>query len=147
MPRKKKQPETTPETPVEETPVRRRRTPPKPEVDDALPVEVVEETPSVPEEEQETPETPQETPEITEREPETVEDELEVLDNQPEPEFVEPQEEPEEEPVSKPELVGEIPLDFVDPVEGPASTPKDTKYTRYTRRTTWKGGDRYGDAR
>ena len=33
---------------------------------------------------------------------------------------------------------------FQDPLEGPAKKPK---YTRYTRRNTWKGGDRYGDAR
>ena len=71
-------------------------------------------------------------------------EELEALDNQPEAEFVEPPEEPEEETVSKPELAGEIPLDFVDPLEGAAKKPK---YTRYTRRNTWKGGDRYGDAR
>lgn len=200
MPRKKKQPENTPETPVEDTPVRRRRTLPK-----------VEETPVVPDEGQETPEAIQEAPEVTEREPETLEDELEILDSQPDPEFVEPPEEPEEETEVKPELAGEltygdplwtgegpapwsVPLatseeelkrfeppdikgeqleawkdevkgliekrredpmkihtlpfpvestEFRDPLEGPARP----KYTRYTRRRTWKGEDRYGDGR
>lgn len=153
MPRKKKQPENTADIPV-----RRRRTLPKPEideVDDSLPVEIVEDTPGVTEEEQDTHETSLDTPEVTDREPETQEDELDALDNQPDPEFVESLAEPDEEAPSTPELKGEIPYDiqipadppaFHDPLEGPAK-PKYTKYTRYTRRTTWKGADRYGDAR